>query len=531
MMRTHRLLLALFAALALVVSACSTGGGGSDGGDDGGGGGGGDSSGAVDNLEDVKTAVIQIESQGSFAEPSGSLTAFEETEGVGRGSGFIIDPSGIAVTNNHVVTGSATLEVYVDGEEDPVNAKVLGVSECSDLAVIDLDGDGYPFLEWYDGDLEPGLEVRSAGFPLGDPEYTLTSGIVSKADADGDTNWASVDSVIEHDATIQPGNSGGPLVEADTGKVVAVNYAGGDLGGTGTSQFFAIGSDLAQETVGELEEGDVLSLGVNGQAVYDEEIGLAGIWVSSVDTNSPAGELGLQGGDVIERIEGLSMGQDGTMKDYCDVLRSHDASDKLAVQVLRFEDDVRLEGEFNGDELAEKESLGSQVEAETGAPTGGGAATYNDYVSVTDDSGTITVDVPSSWSDLDGAPIDISGQESPSLKAAPSLAAWESEWDAPGIQIAGIADPQGIDDDTALSNITQGYSSSCTDEGREDYSDQLYVGRIQYYSDCGGTGAVAVAIVAGPEDGSFKAAVLMQIVSQADLEALDQVIDTFVVDL
>ena len=528
MIRTNRLLIALFAVLALLVGACSTSGGGSEGSDDGGGG---DSSGAVDNLEDVKTAVIQIESQGSFAEPAGSLTAYEESEGVGRGSGFIIDPSGIAVTNNHVVTGAATLEVSVDGKDDPVNAKVLGVSECSDLAVIDLDGEGYPYLEWYDGELNPGLEVRSAGFPLGDPEYTLTSGIVSKADANGDTNWASVDSVIEHDAAIQPGNSGGPLVEADTGKVVAVNYAGGDIGGTGTSQFFAIGSDLASETVDQLKDGDVLSLGVNGQAVYDEEIGLAGIWVSSVDTNSPAGELGLQGGDVIERIEGLSMGQDGTMKDYCDILRSHEQGDKLAVQVLRFEDDVRLEGEFNGDELTEKDLLSSQVEATTGGPSGGGSASYGDYVSVTDDSGTISVDVPAAWSDVDGAPIDIGGQSSPSIVAAPSIAEFNAAFDAPGLVIAGVADPQGLDDDTALTNITESFSGSCTDEGREDYSDAIYVGRIQYFSDCGGTGAVVVGIVAGPEDGSFKAAVLMQLVSDADFEALDQVIATFVVDL
>ena len=133
---------------------------------------------------------------------------YEEVTGAGSGSGFIIDPEGIAVTNNHVVTGAAALEVFVDGSDAPVNA-VLGVSECADLAVIDLDGGDYPFLDWYDGEIEPGLEVRAAGFPLGDPEYTLTQGIVSKADADGESSWASVDSVIEHDASIQPGNSGG----------------------------------------------------------------------------------------------------------------------------------------------------------------------------------------------------------------------------------------------------------------------------------------------------------------------------------
>ena len=72
--------------------------------------------------------------------------------------------------------------------------------------------------------------MYAAGYPLGDPEFTLTRGIVAKAEAGGDlTGTSSIDHTIEHDANIQPGNSGGPLVDAD-GKVVAVNYAGGAIG-------------------------------------------------------------------------------------------------------------------------------------------------------------------------------------------------------------------------------------------------------------------------------------------------------------
>ncbi|WP_343390223.1 serine protease [Candidatus Amarobacter glycogenicus] len=133
----------------------------------------------------------------------------------GRGSGFIIDPSGIAVTNNHVVTGAALLKVWVGGESQPRNARILGVSGGADLAVIDIEGDGFPYLDWYTGSVDVGLDVYAAGFPLGDPEYTLTRGIVSKARTSGETSWASVDDVIEHDATINPGNSGGPLLTSD----------------------------------------------------------------------------------------------------------------------------------------------------------------------------------------------------------------------------------------------------------------------------------------------------------------------------
>ena len=178
---------------------------------------------AISSLDDLQKAVIQIEAQGTFIDPEEGV----QYDAAGSGTGFIIDEDGHAVTNNHVVTGAALLKVWIGGESTPRNAKILGVSECSDMAVIDIEGSGYPYLEWYGSAVRPGLDVYAAGYPLGDPEFTLTRGIVSKARADGETDWASIDSVIEHDATINPGNSGGPLVTAD-GKVVGINYAGSD---------------------------------------------------------------------------------------------------------------------------------------------------------------------------------------------------------------------------------------------------------------------------------------------------------------
>ena len=149
----------------------------------------------------------------------------------GRGSGFFIDPSGLAITNNHVVTGAAYLKVWIGGEQDRTyNARVLGASECSDLALIKVeDVDSPRYLDFFSGQIEPGLEVYAAGYPLGDPQYTLKKGIVSKAKANGDTDWASIDFVIEHDAATLPGNSGGPLVTKD-GQVVGVNYASDQAG-------------------------------------------------------------------------------------------------------------------------------------------------------------------------------------------------------------------------------------------------------------------------------------------------------------
>lgn len=300
--------------------------------------------GAITNVDDVKSATIQIEAQGTFVDPEFGL----QVNAAGRGSGFIIDPSGLAVTNNHVVAGAALVKVWIGGESAPRNARVLGLSECSDLAVIKIEGGDYPYLNWYDGTVKTGLEVYTAGFPLGEPEFNLTKGIISKESASGETNWASIKSVLGHDATINPGNSGGPLITAD-GEVVGVNYRGRQA----ASQYFAIGTDIARPIVDELKAGrDVDSIGVNGTAVISEDGTLSGIWVASVKSGTPADKAGIQPGDIIYQLEGLVLATDGTMKDYCDVIRSHDASDAMSVSVIRYGSGELLEGQLNGRELA-----------------------------------------------------------------------------------------------------------------------------------------------------------------------------------
>jgi serine protease Do len=301
--------------------------------------------GAINSVDGVKDATIQIEAQGTFVDPQFGL----QLNSAGRGSGFIIDPSGIAVTNNHVVAGAALVKVWLGGETNPRNAKVLGLSECSDLAVIQIeDGGNYPSLNWYTDEVKPGLEVYAAGFPLGEPEYNLTKGIVSKTNANGDTDWASVKHVLGHDATINPGNSGGPLVTAN-GEIVGVNYSGLK----DANQYFAIGSDIAMPVIEELKTGkDVDSIGVNGTAVLSEDGSLSGIWVASVKSGSPADKAGIKPGDIIYQMEGLVLATDGTMKDYCDVIRSHNATDTMAVTVIRYASGELLEGQLNGRELA-----------------------------------------------------------------------------------------------------------------------------------------------------------------------------------
>jgi S1-C subfamily serine protease len=299
---------------------------------------------AVNNIQDVQKATIQIESVGTFVDPQEGLVM----NASGRGSGFIIDPTGIAVTNNHVVTGAALIKVWVNGEANPRNARILGVSECSDLAVIQIEGSNFSYVDWYNQAPTVGLEVYTAGFPLGEPQFSLTKGIISKINADGQTSWASLDHTLAHDATQNPGNSGGPLVTAK-GQVVGITYAGAKS----VDQYFAIDAITAEPVVNQLKTGvDIDTLGINGTAFVTQDGSISGIWISSVKSGSPADKAGMKGGDILLQMEGLVLATDGTMKDYCDILRTHKPTDTLSIKVYRFPTGQMLEGQINGRSLS-----------------------------------------------------------------------------------------------------------------------------------------------------------------------------------
>ena len=455
---------------------------------------------------------MRIVAEGTFVDPDFGT----QYNAAGSGSGFIVDPSGIAVTNNHVVTGAAFLEVWVGDEPDPRNARVLGVSECSDLAVIEIDGDDFAYLEWFDGEIVAGTEVFALGFPLGTEEYTVLDGIVSKEDAGGESSWASVDSVIEHSADILPGNSGGPVVNAD-GQVVAVNYAGDSAG-----QSFAIGRAEAERVLDQLVGGqDVTSIGINGQAFGGE-----GIWVSSVESGSPAQRAGIEGGDIITLLEGLVVGIDGTMADYCDILRSRLPTDPLTIEVYRSSTGEYLEGTLNSDEpLAVAFSFATELDdvvVDDPDPAGG-----YEYVEVTDDTSSLYVWIPSTWNDIDGSPWVLDGEEiGVALSAAPSLDAWASTWTTPGMFFGAspqLAEWYSADEILDL----YGFAGSCEGPSRSDYADVLYTGRWDVWQNCGGTGTTLVNVAAYPADFSFMVVVQFQAVTLDDLEALDEALNTF----
>jgi S1-C subfamily serine protease len=317
----------------------------------------------VNSINDARSAVIQIQAEGTFVDPEFGL----QVNAAGRGSGFIIDPSGLAVTNNHVVTGAALIKVRLADDTSWRNARLVGVSECSDLAVIDIEGDGFPYFEWYSGPVDVNTDISVVGFPLGDPEYTLTRGVISKARADGESSWASVDHVIEYDANALPGNSGGPVLAGENAQVIGVHYAGNQS----TRQAYGISVDNAKAVVERLKNGeDVDSIGINGQAVATEDGSLTGIWISSVDSNSPAGEAGLEAGDILFQLKGFVLGTDGTMADYCDILRTSSPTDRMDMKIIRWFTGEILEGRLNSDEELEVTGYFGDSSASSGDDSG-----------------------------------------------------------------------------------------------------------------------------------------------------------------
>ncbi len=473
----------------------------------------------VRSLEDVKKATIQIQAEGTFIDPQVGMVV----NGAGRGSGFIIDPSGIAITNNHVVTGAALLKVWVGGDQSKTySATVLGVSECSDLAVIKLKGSDFSYLEWHSGAPKVGLDVYAAGYPLGDPEFTLTRGVVSKEKASGNTYWASIENVIEHDARINPGNSGGPLVDKD-GKVVGINYSSNNA-----NQYFAIARTEADEVINTLKEGtDVTSIGVNGQVVTSEDGTLSGVWVSSVKSGSPADKSGVKAGDIITQMEGLVLGTDGTMSDYCQILRSHKASDTLSLNILRWDTQQFLEGQLNGRPLSVTGTF------DTGGSQGNEPQPTPGSVTISDDSGVIEMDAPSDW-EYDGSAWEdtwtINGVEhnftAATLSTSPDMYSYTNGWDTPGIFVAVSADWGKMGGYANLLEGVAGFYTDCKATTAQSYKDATYEGQMMLYTSCGGgkSGVMVMAVREINNPQAYLALFELKFTTQADLDMLDPIL-------
>jgi len=231
------------------------------------------------------------------------------------GSGVIVDKRGYVLTNNHVVEQATKIQVQLDGDPAKYTAKVIGVDEDTDLAVIKIEATkDLPVAKLGNSDgVQVGDWVLAIGSPFG-LNATVTAGIISAKDRSGIGGAGhQFQRFIQTDAAINPGNSGGPLVDL-AGEVIGINTAiiTGSRGYEGVG--FALPSTAAINVYNQIiSQGRVTrgSIGVSFQeelgtnAITLKELGAAnGVVIMGVEPGSPAEKAGLKGGDVITAVNG-----------------------------------------------------------------------------------------------------------------------------------------------------------------------------------------------------------------------------------
>ncbi len=224
------------------------------------------------------------------------------------GSGYVIDPSGVIVTNNHVIRNATRIVVsFSDGRT--LVARVIGADPLTDVAVLKVDaGRSLPFVQFGNSDaVEVGDWILAAGDPFG-LGGTVTAGIVSAKEREiGDGPF---DRFLQIDAPINPGNSGGPLFDLQ-GQVIGMNTAIYSPGGGSVGIGFAIPSNTVSEVVSELRGGGHIRRGWLGVAIEsqssDPVAGDTGVLVTGVAPGGPASRAGIRPGDVVLAVNGAAV--------------------------------------------------------------------------------------------------------------------------------------------------------------------------------------------------------------------------------
>ncbi len=293
----------------------------------------------------VLTVVNTLPSQRSFF---GSGTAPEA-----RGTGVVVDASGYVVTNFHVIEGYKSISVLM-ANGDKLDASLVGTDEFSDLAVLKVPGAGFAAADLGDSaSLQPGQVVVAIGSALGDFRNTVTMGVVSALGRSLETDKGfNQEDLIQTDAAINRGNSGGPLIDS-AGQVVGINTM---IAGRSTSTDvvaeglgFAIPSNTVRYVVNEIiRSGKVARpfLGVSWQSVttrvssyYDLPV-KSGALVTRVSPNSPASQAGIKSGDVIVRIDDLAVTAE---MPFVNVLMRHRVGDRVKIVVNRSGKELTVE--------------------------------------------------------------------------------------------------------------------------------------------------------------------------------------------
>lgn len=316
----------------------------------------------VASAQQVTPAVVHVKSQVAITpraqrDPIQEYFGFPDPRGgggqgrggqmpVSSGSGVIISPDGYIVTNNHVVDGATKIDISLDNNKR-YQATLIGTDPTTDLALLKIEATGLPFVKFGDSDdTKIGEWVLAVGNPF-DLNSTVTAGIISAKARNigilrGVENNLQIESFLQTDAVVNPGNSGGALVNL-AGELIGINTAIATSTGTFTGYSFAVPSTLVKKVMDDLMKYGAVQrglLGVNIQNVSPELGELLnksfpveqGVYVGGVNENSAGKEAGLKEGDIIIGIDDKTVNNVANLQEL--VARKR-PGDKISVEYIR----------------------------------------------------------------------------------------------------------------------------------------------------------------------------------------------------
>jgi len=287
---------------------------------------------------DIIQTRVNVAEVADYVAPSVVTISADVNGGTSLGTGVIISTDGEILTNAHVVENATEIRVRLAGETEPRRVSLLAADRGNDLALLRMSGDGFEAATFADpGSIRLGDEVVAIGFALGlDGEPSVTLGIVSALNRSIGQSDVFLDGLIQTDAAISSGNSGGPLVNA-AGEVVGINTAvARDTSTTSaTNVSFAISVTEALPIVEALRaqaDGALRREAYFGVGLEDRRDGGQGVIVTGVEADTPAAAAGVVGGDLIVAVDGSTTdGSAGVIA----AIRDREAGDTIDITLVR----------------------------------------------------------------------------------------------------------------------------------------------------------------------------------------------------